>query len=82
MDHVMNKIQDYYDLYLEDFAEDYIRKGYKKISDSPRLDELKLLAKSINLYRDYFKLPRINLKSEIMNEIERRNYEPTDTFSR
>ncbi len=73
MDHILSKIQDYYDLYLQDFAEDYIKRDYKNYSDSPLIKELRLIAKSINLYRDYLGLPRINLAAEIMQEVERRN---------
>jgi len=67
----MNKIQNYYDIYLEDYAEDFIKHNYSNLSDSPYFIELRLLAKSINLYRDYLGLSRINLRAEIMHGVER-----------
>lgn len=72
MDHVMLKIEQYYDVYFDNFIEAHIKYGHKKLSDNPLYPELKIIVDSINLYRKFLDLPVINLSAEVKSELERR----------
>jgi len=73
MDHVMLKIEQYYDIYFESFIEFHIKYGHKNLSDNPLYPELRILTDSINLYRKFLDLPVIKLSTEVKSELERRN---------
>ena len=72
MDHVMEKIESFYSIYLEDFLEEQLKHDYKKLSENSYYKELKLLADSINMYREYLGLPKIKLSAEVEAVLGRR----------
>lgn len=65
MDHVMLKIEQYYDIYLDDFIEEQLKHNHKTLKENPIYPELKLLSDSINLYREYLDLPKIDIKTDV-----------------
>lgn len=65
MDHVMLKIEQYYDIYFEDFIEEHLKHNHKALKDNPLYPELKLLIESINLYREFLDIPKIDMKTEV-----------------
>jgi hypothetical protein len=70
MDHVMLKIEQYYSIYLEDFIEEHLKHNHKTLKENPLYPEISLLIKSINLYRDYLDLPKINLSTEVKSVLK------------
>ena len=74
MDHVMLKIEQYFEIYFEDFIEAHLKSSYKKLSDNPLYPEILLLADSINLYREFLDLPKINLSAELRSVLEGGNH--------
>jgi len=53
MDHVLNSISSFYDVYLDEFME-YQREGkYKKLSDNPMYGEVKAIIDAMNILRKY-----------------------------
>lgn len=65
MDHVMEKIECFYSIYLDDFLEEHLKGNYQKLSENPLYEELTLLVESINMYRLYLELPLINLSDDV-----------------
>ena len=72
MDHVMQKLENYYEIYLDDFVDEQLKHNYKVLSQNPYFKELKLLADSVNMYREFLGLPKINLSIEVHSVLERR----------
>lgn len=65
MDHVLNAIRQYYDVYLDNFM-DYQKEGkYKKLSDNPMYEELKAIIDAMNCIRKYFDYENIKLSEEV-----------------
>lgn len=65
MDHAINSLEPYYDVQLRIVAEEYGSGKYKKISDCPSYEELKVLVDAINTMRKYMGWGRINIRAEV-----------------
>ncbi len=65
MDHVLNSIASFYDVYLDEFME-YQREGkYKKLSDNPMYGEVKAIIDAMNILRKYLGWETIKLSEEV-----------------
>lgn len=65
MDHVLNSISSFYDVYLDEFME-YQREGkYKKLSDNPMYEEIKAIIDAMNCIRKYLGYENIKLSEEV-----------------
>lgn len=65
MDHVLNSIASFYDVYLDEFME-YQREGkYKKLSDNPMYEEIKAIIDAMNCIRKYLGYENIKLSEEV-----------------
>jgi len=65
MDHVLNGMQPYYEVTLDQFMEEHRTGKYKKLSDNPYYDEVKALIDSMNILRKYMGWDPIRLKDEV-----------------
>lgn len=65
MDHVLNGMQPYYEVTLDQFMEEHRSGKYKKFSDNPYYDEIKALIDSMNVLRKYMGWDSIRLKDEV-----------------
>jgi len=66
MDHVLNSISSFYDVYLDEFME-YQREGkYKKLSDNPMYGEVKAIIDAMNILRKYLGWETIKLSEEVL----------------
>ncbi|MCT4686609.1 hypothetical protein [Vallitalea sp.] len=65
MDHVLNGMRSYYEVYRDLFIEEHRNNNYKKFSDNPYYDEVKALIDSMNILRKYLGWDNITLKQEL-----------------
>lgn len=54
MDHAINAVRPYYNIVRSIFMEEWNTGEYGKISDCPSYEELKALAKAINVMSQYY----------------------------
>lgn len=65
MDHVLDAIKSFYDVYLDGFLEEWRTGEYKKLSDCPSYDEVKAIIDSMNCIRKYLGWENIKLSEEV-----------------
>jgi|GEM_PF-1287148 len=65
MDHVLEKIRSFYEIYLEDFLDEQQNGKYKKLSENPYYEELKALIASMNPLREFLGYEKINVVEEL-----------------
>ena len=65
MDHVIDAMKPHYEVTLDWFIEEQRSGKYKKFSDNPFYDEVKVLIDAMNILRKYLGWERITLKSEV-----------------
>lgn len=65
MDHIMTGIEEFLQIYLDDFLKVKRVQNYKTLEENPVYPELKLIVDSINLYRDFLSLPRLSLAAMV-----------------
>ena len=70
MDHVLLKISQYYEIYLEDFISEQLSKNHKHYKDNSHYEELKAIIDSMNPLRVYLGLPKLNLSTEVKLVLE------------
>jgi hypothetical protein len=67
MDHVLEKIEQYYEIYLDDFINEHVREGHKKLSDNSHYKEVQTLIESMNPIRKLLGWPPLRLIDEVKN---------------
>lgn len=75
MDHVLEKIRSFYEIYLDDFLDEQQTGNYKKLSENPYYEEVKALIASMNPLREFLGYKRLILSDEVkfgLAERERR----------
>lgn len=65
MDHVLNSIEVFYEVYLDEFIVEQKAKKYKKLSDNPYYTEIKTIIDSMNILRKYLGYDNIKLSEEV-----------------
>lgn len=65
MDHVLNSLISWYDIYFDLFMDEHIRLNLKVLKDNPYYGDLTAIIKSLNVIRGYMDMPRITLKQEV-----------------
>jgi len=72
MDHVLERIQVFYEIYLDEYMEEHLKNHYEKLSDNPVYPELKAIIDSMNPIRKFLGQNNIQLSKEVKFELERR----------
>ena len=72
MDHVLVRIEVFYEIYLSDFVDEYIQKKHKKLIDNSYYKELKALIDSMNPLREFLGYKKLRLSEEVKFEIAER----------
>lgn len=67
MDHVLEKIEQYYEIYLDDFIQEHIKKGHIKLSDNSYYLEVQTLIESMNPIRKCLGMKPLRLNDEVKN---------------
>ncbi len=67
MDHVLEKIEQYYEIYLDDFLQEHTREGHTRLSDNSYYKEVQTLIKSMNPIRKILGMPPLRLIDEVKN---------------
>lgn len=70
MDHVLERIEVFYQIYLDDFVDEHIQKKHKKLIDNSYYKELKAIIESMNPLRSFLGYEKMKLSEEIKIEIE------------
>ena len=65
MDHVLESIEVFYEVYLDEFLEEHKCGQYEKLSNNPCYKELKTIIDSMNILRKYLGYENIKL-SEVV----------------
>lgn len=69
MDHVLEKIADYFEIYMDDFIQEHITKGHRRLTDNSYYTEVKTLIESMKPLRRLLNMPPLRLKDEVRNRI-------------
>jgi len=65
MDHVLEKIQQYYEIYLDDFIQEHIKNGHIRLSDNSYYLEVQTLIESMNPLRKLLGMNPLRLNDEV-----------------
>lgn len=65
MDHVLEKIEQYYEIYLNDFTREHTEKGYTRLSDNSYYQEVQTLISSMNPIRKLLGMEPLRLNDEV-----------------
>lgn len=65
MDHVLNSIEVFYEVYLDEFIAEHKANKYNHLSDNPCYKEIKTIIESMNILRKFLGYENIKLSEEV-----------------
>lgn len=71
MDHVLEKIEQYYEIYLDDFIREHAEKGHTRLTDNSYYQEVQTLIESMNPIRKLLGCAPLKLKDEVKNRTKK-----------
>ncbi|MBO1264448.1 hypothetical protein J3A84_05255 [Proteiniclasticum sp. SCR006] len=72
MDHILERIEVFYEIYLDEYLDEQERNNHSNLSDNPVYRDLKVIIASMNPLREYLGLSRLKLNQEVKSGLERR----------
>jgi len=72
MDHVLERIEVFYEIYMDEFLDEQEKNNHINYSDNPVYSDLKVIIASMNPLREYLGLSRLKLNQEVKSGLERR----------
>lgn len=72
MDHVLERIEVFYEIYMDEFLDEQEKNNHINYLDNPVYSDLKVIIASMNPLRVYLGLSRLKLNQEVKRGLERR----------
>ena len=72
MDHILERIEVFYEIYMDDFLDEQEKNNHINYPDNPVYNDLKVIIASMNPLREYLGLSKLKLNQEVKSGLERR----------